>query len=386
MSSELEMLSSEARNMSAFKKEPSSTRVLVVVDNAPVRIERVHKVVMALRTKGYHVNVAYPRGLETLSEYENVPIASVSRPPVLHYLSFTIFLFLHIMINAPDVVHFVNLPDIAVSGILLARKLRHFKFVYDRQAAFSVIVQQHHTHWALLARIVENLAYMNADAILVVVPEFERELKMLKGKVFLVPNGVDLREFKRRQRKKIGTMKVLVVAALTYCEGIDVFIRAARLVRDSVRDVRFLVVGDGELAGELRRLSRSLGEPVEFKGWVSFDKIPSTINEADICVSSVIPTVFTDYAYPVKLFEYMACGKPVVVSNIKGHLELVHDMHDALVYEFSSPEDLAEKVKRLIRDKDLRQRLGINGLKVAHDFSWERCSSTLIQAYKSMAQ
>lgn len=330
------------------------------------------------------MSVAYPRGLETLREYQSIPIVSVSRPPLLHYLVFTLFLALHLLSDPPDAVHFVNLPDMAVLGIVLARKLRRFSFVYDRQAAFSVIVEHHHRLWGFLARTVESLAYTNADAIIVVVPAFERELVGFKRKLFFVPNGVSLAEFRPLRVRKRKGATVLVVAALTYIEGIDVFIKAAWLVRGKLPDARFVIVGDGEYAGELQRLNGELRTPVQFVGWVPFEKVPRMINGADICVSCVLPTPFTDYAYPVKLFEYLACAKPVVVSNIGGHLELIRDAKEGLVYNANSPQDLARKLIRLIRDKKLRQRLAVNGHKLVNQYSWEACSAALIRAYESI--
>ncbi|MGD0177129.1 MAG: glycosyltransferase family 4 protein [Candidatus Bathyarchaeia archaeon] len=373
---------SQTRSTRVLNGKRYSRKVLLVVDNAPARIERIHKVVKTLETQGYVVNVAYPRGLETLSEYGTVPIVSVGRPPLLHYLVFTLFLFLNLVSNPPDIVHFVSLPDVAVLGIVLARKLRHFRFVYDRRAAFSVIVEHYHKRLGFLARAVENLAFNNADAILVVVPAFERELAAFKRKLLFVPNGVSLAEFRPRKVRKRGALTVLVVAALTYVEGIDVFIKAARLVRDSEPHARFVVVGDGESARELQRLNVALQRPVQFAGWVPFERVPLEINGADICVSCVLPTIFTDYAYPVKLFEYLACRKPVIVSNIRGHTELVRDEKDGLVYDANSPPDLSRKIIRLIKNRNLRRSLAANGYNLAKRYSWETCSAALIRGYE----
>ena len=362
----------------------NSRKVLVVVDNAPARIERIHKVVNTLKNRGYVVNVAYPRGLESLPEYGNVPIISVSRPPFLHYLVFTLFLFLNLVSNPPDAAHFVSLPDVAVLAIVFARKLRGFRFIYDRRAAFSTIVEHRHKRLGFIARALENLAFSSADAIVVVVPAFERELARFKSKLLFVPNGVSLAEFRPRKVRRRGAPTVLVVAALTYVEGIDVFIKAAKLVRGRVPRARFVVVGDGEYAHELQRLNETLQRPVQFAGWVPFDEIPSRINEADICASCVLPTIFTDYAYPVKLFEYLACRKPVVVSNIRGHVELVRDGKDALVYDANSPADLTRKIIRLIKDRNLRGRLASNGYTLAKRYSWENCSQDLTRGYESI--
>jgi glycosyltransferase involved in cell wall biosynthesis len=356
--------------------------VLVVVDSAPARIERIHKVVETLERHGYVVNVAYPRGLETLPEYRSVPIVSVSRPPFLHYLVFTFFLFLNLVSSPPDAVHFVSLPDVSVLGIVFARKLRHFRFIYDRRAAFSVIVEHRHKRWGFLARAIENFAFVSADAIVVVVPAFERELVRFKSRVLFVPNGVSLAEFRRRKVRRTGIPTVLVVAALTYVEGIDVFIKAARLVRDEMPRSRFVVAGDGEYVGELRRLNETLRRPVHFAGWVPYEKVPGKINEADICVSCVLPTIFTEYAYPVKLFEYLACRKPVVVCSIPGHTELVRDGKDGLVYDANSPPDLARQVLRLIKNRSLRRSLAANGYNLAKRYSWENCSAALIRGYE----
>ena len=356
--------------------------MLVVVDSAPARIERIHKVVETLERHGYVVNVAYPRGLETLPEYRSVPIVSVSRPSFLHYLVFTLFLFLNLVSNPPDAVHFVSLPDVSVLGIVFARKLRHFRFIYDRRAAFSVIVEHRHKRWGFLARAIENLAFASADTILVVVPAFERELVAFKRKLLFVPNGVSLTEFRPRKVRRGSGPTVLVVAALTYVEGIDVFIKAARLVRDKVPRSTFVVAGDGEYASELHRLNEALRRPVHFLGWVSYEKVPGKIAEADICTSCVLPTVFTEYAYPVKLFEYLACRKPVVVSNIAGHVELVRHGRDGLVYEANDPADLARQILRLIKDRSLRRRLAANGYSLAKRYSWENCGAVLIRGYE----
>jgi glycosyltransferase involved in cell wall biosynthesis len=359
-------------------------KVVIVVDNAPARTWRVRKIASALKQGGYSVKVAHPRGLESLDEFPNVPIRSLSRPSLVHYVVFTLCLFFYLVRDPPDAVHFVNLPDMAVVGVAMARKFRRFRFVYDRRSALGLIVEHRHKYWGLLAKAVESFAFARADAIVIVVPAFQRELQRYEGKLVLVPNGVTLADFRPRRFSPRKEPIVLMVTALTYIEGVNIFIKAAKIIHDMGVSADFVVVGDGEYAPELHKLNRELHGPVRFTGWIPFEKVPEVMSGAQVCVSCVLPTRFTNYARPLKLFEYLASRKPVVVSNIPGHLQVVHHLKECMVYDANDPNDLAHKILRLLRDAKLRQRLAINGYKVAENYSWETSTATLLRFYDSI--
>jgi glycosyltransferase involved in cell wall biosynthesis len=179
---------------------------------------------------------------------------------------------------------------------------------------------------------------------------------------------------------------VTCVAALTEVEGVDIFVKAAALVRKREKSIKFEVVGDGEQKQNLMRLSKSLGSPVKFLGWIPHNCIPKTLASSDLCVSSILPISYSRGAYPVKLFEYFAAGIPTVVSNVPGHLELVMDRKNALVYDAYDPSDLAAKIIELKQKPRLRALLSRNALLVAKKFSWDESFKRLNLVYWQLAR
>lgn len=354
--------------------------VFIVIDGGSARVERITKIATSLKQCGVDVRVVYPKGAEALSDYETICLSSL-RFPYLSKLTFYLHLFLFLVWSKPTLVHFVNYPDYAMVAICLAKYLGRFKVVYDRRSHWSGILTHTSPRSKWLASIIERIAERLSDGISVVVPAFKEDLSKHAGKVIVVPNGVDLEVFKPEPvRSSVPT--VTCVAALTESEGARVFIEAASIVKSRLGQVDFVWIGSGSDDATFKALSVELGAGVRFTGWVQHSDVSKYINRSDVCVSAVLPWRSADVAFPVKLFEYAACVKPVVVSNTSGHLQLVADGVNGLVYESSNPSDLAEKVITLLRDPALRERLAKQGRKLAERYSWENCFRELLSLYR----
>ena len=354
--------------------------VFIVIDGGPARVERITKIATSLKQCGVDVRVVYPKGTEALTDYETICLSSLHLPYVSR-LSFYLHLLLFLVWSKPTLVHFVNYPDYAMVAICLAKYLGRFKLVYDRRSHWSGILTHTHPRSKWLASIIERIAERFSDGISVVVPAFKEDLSKHARKVVVVPNGVDLEVFKPKpESSSIPT--VTCVAALTESEGARVFIEAASIVKSRLGQVDFVWVGSGSDDAAYKALSAKLGAGVRFTGWVQHGDVSKHINRSDVCVSAVVPWRSADAAFPVKLFEYVACAKPVIVSNTSGHLQLIADGVNGLVYESSSPSDLAEKVITLLRDPALRERLAKQGRKLAERYSWENCFRELLSLYK----
>jgi glycosyltransferase involved in cell wall biosynthesis len=143
------------------------------------------------------------------------------------------------------------------------------------------------------------------------------------------------------------------MAVLRPQKSVDVFIDAAPAVLEQVPDARLAVVGNGELRGELERRARSLGlsERLRF-----FDFQPPAARQLASLDVFVLPSSWE--AFPISVLEAMACGVPQLATDVGGTREAVAEGETGLLCPPGDPAALADRLVRLLRDEDLRRRMG----------------------------
>jgi glycosyltransferase involved in cell wall biosynthesis len=88
---------------------------------------------------------------------------------------------------------------------------------------------------------------------------------------------------------------------------------------------------------------------------------------------------------PLKILEYLACGRPLVASNLPVVRELVREGRDALLVPPDAPEAVAEAILRLLGDAHLAARLGARGAhRVRERFTWKRAQQALLKLYERL--
>lgn len=190
-------------------------------------------------------------------------------------------------------------------------------------------------------------------------------------RVNIIPNAVDTESFRpkgapptdRRRGPVIG-----MVGRLAPPKDPFTFLRAARLVLEPFPDSRFVLVGDGELMKRAERCANDLGiaGSVDFLGYR--EDIQSVISTFDINVLSS-----NWEGLPYALVEGMALGKVAVGPDISGCSDLIRDGHNGFLFPLRDHETLARHIARLLRDDDLRERMGA----AARTFVEERHSADL---------
>jgi glycosyltransferase involved in cell wall biosynthesis len=136
-----------------------------------------------------------------------------------------------------------------------------------------------------------------------------------------------------------------------------------------------LVVG-GKDCARLRELhaipSAGWGADVHFPGWIDQEDLPAIYSAADVFVYAS-----NLEAFPIPITEAMACGTPVVTSDVNGLVEIAGDA--ALLVDPSKPEAVAAALHRLGEDPALRAELSRRGLERAKRFTWERCGTDTLR-------
>jgi glycosyltransferase involved in cell wall biosynthesis len=160
-----------------------------------------------------------------------------------------------------------------------------------------------------------------------------------------------------------------------FFKGVPVLLSALPLCSD----FSAVLAGDGVLKGEYERQARSLDSRARFVGAVSRAELIRLYQRAAV---TVLPSTTAGEAFGLVLLESLACGTPVVASDLPGVRTVVDHERDGLLVPPGDPMALAAALSRLGGDPDWRQAMGAAGRrKVEARYRWERIGERLEQIY-----
>ena len=171
-------------------------------------------------------------------------------------------------------------------------------------------------------------------------------------------------------------------------KGVDLLIAALSMLPN----VRGLIVGGHDAEPDLARLrhqasTMGVADRVRFTGFIPPGDVARHLAGADVLVLPNPETeISRSYSSPLKLFEYMAAGKPIVASDLPAFREVLSS-EDAVLVEPGSASALAAGIERVLGDRPLATRLAFNAFSAASNYSWsaraERLERLLTQAAMS---
>ncbi|RJS79467.1 glycosyltransferase family 1 protein [Methanophagales archaeon] len=256
---------------------------------------------------------------------------------------------------------------------------------------------------ALLIRI-EKFALKKSDAIIAVTQGIKNHLinhGINESKITVIGNGVNIDMFRpindptilHRLRKQYNIDEaehvIIFVGNLAPWQGVEYLIKAAPLILKKFPQTKFLIVGDGIMRKKLEEMVEEfkLKDKFIFTGIVHYNEVSIYINISDICISPQAndPRNERSGVSPLKLYEYMACGKPVVVGNVEGNKDVVTDSKAGFVVDPKISEDMAKAIVKLLESVKLRKLLGENGRRATVEkYSWEKVAEQTTKVYESV--
>jgi glycosyltransferase involved in cell wall biosynthesis len=305
-----------------------------------------------------------------------------------------------------DLVIVRDLPLILV-GVWLKRRFR-VPLVLDMAEDYPAMYRESLDigGWrAWVYRIVKNPALMalverrtlpRVDHTFVVVEESARRLQEQLGvpatRVSVVSNTPRIENLEAlaacAARDAHPGLQLVYTGFVQEARGLEVVVEAVALLRARGVDVRFRIVGDGPYLPRLARLvtARNLQSAVEFTGWVAHGEIAHHVREADAGIIPHPKNDHTDTTIPNKLFDFMACARPVVVSNAAPMERIVRDERCGLVFTAGCAQSLAAVLARMAADPAALEDMGRNGAEaVRRRFHWERDAQVLQEAVARLA-
>lgn len=209
-------------------------------------------------------------------------------------------------------------------------------------------------------------------------------------RISVIPNGVDLERFipmdMQAARRALGWSAewktVTFVGKLVPWQGLACLVRAAGMLSD-IKDLRIFIVGDGPLRSTLDQQLRSAGlnETVQLAGTKPHSEVPTWIAASDVCVAPFtrVRNELIELS-PLKLFEYMAMGRPIITTEVPGVRDLVDGA--GVVVRPDSASDLAEAIDRLLSSPLRIRELGNRGAHLARECSWNFRAVQIVDALR----
>ena len=232
-------------------------------------------------------------------------------------------------------------------------------------------------------------AYFTDRIITVAEPDIRKGFNEGIGKedqFTLIHNGIDLEKFRRvtRERKlraelglKPNTKLVGMIGRLDEQKNPLDLIRAAAWVVQDYPDVQFLVIGDGALRPECEKLIVETGMQEHFV-------LPGFRDDVDRILPMLTITAMSSLweGLPLAFLEAMSAGKPIVANDVDGAGDVVIEGETGFLVPPQRPDKMAARILTLLRDEDLRNRMGALARERSEDYSVQRMNSSVTSLYR----
>lgn len=217
-----------------------------------------------------------------------------------------------------------------------------------------------------------------ADLVISVIhPSALAKFHINPTKIFTVTNGVDLSITKPKGLKPSDAkFRVFYVGFLMRERGLDLMLHTMAMLKGRIEGLKLILVGDArrEDLAYLNRTIKRLGleKQVDFRGRLNHEDVLTLMESSDVCLFPFPRTeTINSGIYPVKVFEYMAMGKAIVATRLKGISEVIRDEVNGLLVEPGDAREMADAIFKIHENPDLRERLEANAKKTAKKYDWK---------------
>jgi glycosyltransferase involved in cell wall biosynthesis len=387
--------------------------VCIVVENLPVPMDRrVWRESCALRDAGYRVYVICPKGKgSAAASYENLDGIQIFRHRTWEAsgaagylreyvcaLIAELYLTLKVFVRTRfQILQACNPPD---TIFLIALLLKPFgvRFIFDHHDLSPELFESKFGNRGgllhALTRLAEYCSFRVAKVCIATNDSF-KEIAMTRGRklakdVFVVRNCPDLASLRRLPPlpdAKFGkSLLVVYVGFMGSQDGLHLLLESIDHIikKEKRQDVHFVLIGAGTELPKLQTwvAQNGLNPFVTFTGQIPYEEVGAYLSGADVGVAPDPKTSMNDKSTMIKILEYMACGLPVVLFDLKEGRRIADSA--ALYASPNDPIDFADKITTLLNSEELRRKLGDCGRKrVENQLNWAFEKATLLEAYET---
>jgi glycosyltransferase involved in cell wall biosynthesis len=248
--------------------------------------------------------------------------------------------------------------------------------------------------FGFIAKYIEKQIFKNARGIIVVSTHLKHQIERMgvdPRNIHIIPNGVNVAEFDpgRIDNADIvnryhlnGKIVIGFVGGFVRWHNLGMLIDVFSEVADETsKNICMMLVGEGPLRQEIetRVKEKGIESRVILTGAVDHVEIPRYIKSMDICV---IPHS-NDFRSPIKLFEYMAMAKPVVVPGTEPIESVIHNNDNGIVFRLNDRLSLKEALMKLIEDRNMIRTIGDSARKtIISFFLWKHNARRIVSIFE----
>ena len=392
--------------------EISGLKVLIVIFEQLFPLSgggtpRISNIVKSFTKDNHKVYVAAAIGkkkekaMEKLNCIDLLPLLNVSR---ISSKKFVKYLYAY-PVNILKTVNYAKKvkPDLiichnSIAGFagLMSKNFRTYTILDLTDLLFEYLEDYKGKEWIklvqILGRWIERKVILKSDRIVTISESMKKILKdygVDTRKVDVIYDGVDTQVFKpfkeKKLRKKYGeNAKNIVIfqGVIDPQDAPQILVDAAKIVLKKHPDTIFWIVGDGTAVPQLKkRISAyKLEDKFYFSGWMIQKEVVKYISNSDIGLV-ILPDILSARGrVTLKEFEYWACRIPAIVPCLPALKEVVQENETGLFYQPGNSESLAEKINLLIEDKELREKMGENGMRIVKErFEWQKLTDEFVK-------
>ena len=211
--------------------------------------------------------------------------------------------------------------------------------------------------------------------------------------VIVIPQGVDPNIMKKLPKDKEMQKKfnisdndkvVMYLGSILSHSGMDIILHDMPKILKEIPEVKLLIVGDGPDLQQLKRISKKLGldKKIIFTGFVPYKEVPRFCSLADLCINPWRINEMTDKLSPVKIFDFLSCGKSTLATPLDGMLYDFPKTSNTIIYE--DLELFTDKIIKLLRDTSLEQFGTRSREFVAENFTWDIVTKKMLKELDHM--
>ena len=258
----------------------------------------------------------------------------------------------------------------------------------------EIIVEKYMSNFV---RKMEKESYPKLDLVIANTPFMKTWAEEMGAKnVIVIPQGVDTNIMKNLPKDKELQKKynindndkvVMYLGSILSHSGLDVIFDDMGKILKEIPEFRLLVVGDGPDLEQLKQQSKQLGiyEKIIFTGFVPYKEVPRFCSLADLCINPFRMDgkyAFNDKLTPVKFFDFLSCGKPVLATPLQGTLYDFPKESNTIIYE--SLDLFTGKMIELLKNDSLDE-IGQRGREfVGKNFTWDSVTRKMLSEFDNM--
>ena len=258
----------------------------------------------------------------------------------------------------------------------------------------EIIVEKYMSNFV---RKMEKESYPKLDLVIANTPFMKTWAEEMGAKnVIVIPQGVDTNIMKNLPKDKELQKKynindndkvVMYLGSILSHSGLDVIFNDMGKILKEIPEFRLLVVGDGPDLERLKQQSKQLGiyEKIIFTGFVPYKEVPRFCSLADLCINPFRMDgkyAFNDKLTPVKFFDFLSCGKPVLATPLQGTLYDFPKESNTIIYE--SLDLFTGKIIELLKNDSLDE-IGQRGREfVGKNFTWDSVTRKMLSEFDNM--